>query len=59
MSDMDSINYIFFEKDSDGLEESEEKCEKHHKNTPVGNGLAFQLISEDKCAVHNSSTIDS
>lgn len=56
---MDSINYMFYEKGSDGLEESEEKCEKHFKSTSLGNGLACQLVNNDKCAVHNFTTCDS
>lgn len=60
MSDMESINYIFYEKDADDLvEDSEVKCERHHKINSLGNGLACQIISDDKCVVHNSRTFDS
>lgn len=59
MSDMDSINYIFYEKGGDDLEDSEETCVRHYKSASLGNGLAFQIIDDDKCAVHNSRTFDS
>lgn len=59
MSDMDSINYTFYEKDGEDLEESEEKCERHRQSTYLGNGLACQIIDNDKCAVHNSTIFDS
>lgn len=59
MSDMDSINYVFFEKDGEDVGDFEGKCERHHKSNSVGNGLACQIISDDKCMVHNSRTFDS